>query len=51
MAQIQVFITVTKTVSTADGATFEAVRTWVKTNVRDKLPADASMTENYNITP
>lgn len=50
MPMIRVLITVTKTVAEADGSTFDAVRGWVKTNIRDKLPSDATMTEAYEVT-
>jgi len=45
----QMFIT--KTVSSLDATTIANIITWVKTNVIDKLPADATITLNFNIVP
>ena len=51
MGQITAILTLTKTVATTSGATFQAVMDWIKTNVIDKLPADATVTVHYDIQP
>lgn len=51
MATIQATITIQKTVASLNAATIQAVIDWAKTNIRDKLPVDATMLESYQVTP
>ena len=51
MAKIRVIMTVEKTVAVFNGTTMQAVIDWVKTNVVNNLPADATITISYEATP
>jgi len=51
MATITVVITVTKTIATLNGTTMDTVIGWVKTNIIDKVPADATLNIQYSAIP
>jgi len=40
-----------RTVAKVDGASFDAIEAWIKANIKDKLPADASVDYNYTVIP
>lgn len=51
MPTITATMTVTKTVAQIDGAKFEAILAWIKTNVKDKLPPDTDLVVMFTINP
>lgn len=52
MASITVQITITQTLSTLNGASLDAVITWLNANITQKLPSNASATISFpNMQP
>jgi len=51
MAMITVTMVMAKTVATLDATTIAAIIQWIETNVKQKLPAEATLSVNLNITP
>lgn len=51
MADITVMLTIKKTVTPMSGAALDAIDAWIKTNIKDKLPTDATESHTYIIVP
>jgi len=51
MPMITANISVVKTVATLDAASITAILTWIQTNIKDKLPTDATVNITFNINP
>jgi len=50
MAKIMVNVTLEKTVTQLDGATFDAVIQWINTNIVKPLPADTELKVSLTCT-
>ena len=51
MAKVTLHVTLEMTKPEIMGADFEAIKTWVQTNIIDKLPSNATQTHNIIYTP
>jgi len=51
MGNINITITISKTVLTVDANTLAAMIAWVNENVKLKLPSDTSLVVRYSIDP
>ena len=51
MATITANINIVKTVATLDAASITSILAWIQTNVKDKLPTDATVNISFSINP
>lgn len=51
MADITVMMTIKKTITPMSGAAYDAIEAWIKLNIKDKLPIDATESHTYSIVP
>jgi len=51
VATISVIVNIAKTVSKADKDNIDAVLQWIETNIKQKVPAEATLTVTVTITP
>jgi len=52
MTEYVITITIKQTKSDFQGSHIDTIKTWLKTNVKDKLPSDATLTyESWSINP
>lgn len=49
MAELTISLTITKTVAEATPTVYEQTKDWIQSNVKDKLPSDASLKVTYSI--